>query len=284
MPDVAIIGAGDLGGALAHHLARRDIVRTICLVDDKGQIASGKALDIMQAAPIESFSTRVSGAQDIVSAAGSMVFVLADRAGAGEWQGDDGLTMIGRILGLAESPIVLCAGSAQREIVERGVRALGLRRSAIFGSAPEALAGAIRAHCRARDQRLAGGRRAGGDGSASRTCRGALGRSDDWRVRRHACARRVRSAARRSARGSSVAAWTVRARGSSHRGHRGDGRAVSTADLGLRGARRHQRPALPHRRAASSTRTGWDCRGRRTCTQHARPRGARERDDALKVG
>jgi malate/lactate dehydrogenase len=53
--------------------------------------------------------------------------------------------MIGRILGLAESPIVLCAGSAQREIVERGVRALGLRRSAIFGSAPEALAGAIRA-------------------------------------------------------------------------------------------------------------------------------------------
>ncbi len=145
MPDVAIIGAGDLGGALAHHLARRDIVRTICLVDDKGQIASGKALDIMQAAPIESFATRVSGAQDIVTAAGSMVFVLADRAGAGEWQGDDGLTMIGRILGLAESPIVLCAGSAQREIVERGVRALGLRRSAIFGSAPEALAGAIRA-------------------------------------------------------------------------------------------------------------------------------------------
>lgn len=145
MPDVAIIGAGELGGALAHHLARRDIVASICLVDDRGQIAVGKALDITQAAPIESFSTRVSGATDIVASAGATVFVLADRAGAGEWQGDEGLTMIGRIQRLGESPIVLCAGTSQREIVERGVRALGLSRSSIFGSAPEALASAVRA-------------------------------------------------------------------------------------------------------------------------------------------
>ena len=53
--------------------------------------------------------------------------------------------MIGRILRLAGSPVVLCAGASQREIIERGVRALGLRRSAIFGSAPEALASAVRA-------------------------------------------------------------------------------------------------------------------------------------------
>ena len=73
------------------------------------------------------------------------MFVLADRAGAGEWQGDEGLTMIGRIQRLGESPVVLCAGTSQREIVERGVRALGLSRSSIFGSAPEALASAVRA-------------------------------------------------------------------------------------------------------------------------------------------
>ncbi len=145
MPEIAIIGAGELGGTLAHHLARRDFVGSICLVDDKGQVASGKALDIMQAAPIESFSTRVSGAQDVVSAAGSKVFVLADRAGAGEYQGEDGLTMIGRVLHLGGTPIVLCAVSGQRELVERGVRALGLPRHSLFGSAPEALAGAIRA-------------------------------------------------------------------------------------------------------------------------------------------
>jgi malate dehydrogenase len=145
MPEVAIIGAGELGGALAHRLACRDSVSSICLVDDKGQIAAGKALDIMQAAAVESFSTRVSGAPDVVAGAGAMVFVLADRAGGGEWQGDDGVTMIGRILRLAAAPVILCAGTAQRELVERGVRALGLGRGSIFGSAPEALASAVRA-------------------------------------------------------------------------------------------------------------------------------------------
>lgn len=145
MPDLAIIGAGELGGALAHHLARHDIVNSLCLVDDKAQVAAGKALDIRQAAPIESFSARVSGATDIVAAAGATLYVLADRAGTGEWQGEEGLTMIARILRLAASPIILCAGTSQRELVERGVRALGISRSSIFGSAPEALASAIRA-------------------------------------------------------------------------------------------------------------------------------------------
>ena len=128
MPDVAIVGAGELGGALALLLARRDVVRTICLVDDAGQIAAGKALDIMQAAPIESFATRVSGAHDLVAAAGSMVFVLADRAGAGEWQGDEGLTLLGRILEHGRVADRAVRRASHRELVERGVRELGLSR------------------------------------------------------------------------------------------------------------------------------------------------------------
>jgi malate/lactate dehydrogenase len=41
--------------------------------------------------------------------------------------------------------VIVCAGAAHRELVERGVRELGYRREQLFGSAPEALVGAVRA-------------------------------------------------------------------------------------------------------------------------------------------
>ena len=52
MPFVAIIGAGPLGGALAHTLAARDRVREVRLIDDDERIAAGKAIDIRQASPV----------------------------------------------------------------------------------------------------------------------------------------------------------------------------------------------------------------------------------------
>jgi malate dehydrogenase len=145
MQRVAIIGAGELGGAVAHALARGDIARAIVLVDETGTIASGKALDIAQAAPVEGFATGLSGATDPSMAAGADVVVLADRAGRGEWQGEEGLALLRRLMQTAGGAIVVCAGAAQRELVERGVRELRIDRLRLVGSAPEALAGAARA-------------------------------------------------------------------------------------------------------------------------------------------
>ena len=65
MRDVAIFGAGELGGALAHVLARRHAAATIRLIDDRGRVAEGKALDLVQAAPVEAFATQVSGSTEI---------------------------------------------------------------------------------------------------------------------------------------------------------------------------------------------------------------------------
>ena len=58
MHTVAILGAGDLGGALARTLASSDAVSRIVLVDDARTVAAGKALDIRQAGPIESYRHR----------------------------------------------------------------------------------------------------------------------------------------------------------------------------------------------------------------------------------
>src|SRR5258708_26257268 len=65
----AIIGAGELGGALAHILARIDLVSTIRLIDETGHVAEGKALDIMQAAPIAGLVPAVCSSTDLTTAA-----------------------------------------------------------------------------------------------------------------------------------------------------------------------------------------------------------------------
>ena len=145
MQRVTIIGAGELGGAAAHLLAQRNLARSITLVDEAGRVAAGKALDIAQAAPIEGFATQLSGSNDVSGAAGAAIVVLADRVGGGEWQGEDGVLLLKRLMQTAAGAVILCAGAAQRELVDRGVRELRITRARLLGSAPEALASGARA-------------------------------------------------------------------------------------------------------------------------------------------
>src|SRR5919198_685900 len=145
MQAVAIFGAGELGGAIAHLLARRDLTRTIGLVDDAGTVATGTALDIAQAAPIEGFATQLSGSTDAASAFGSDVIVLAETAKGGEWQGDAAQLLLRQVAACAPNAIVICAGASHRDVVERGIRDLAISPDRLVGTAPEALAGAGRA-------------------------------------------------------------------------------------------------------------------------------------------
>jgi malate dehydrogenase len=145
MHSVAIVGAGELGGTIAHALARRDGVGAITLVDETGRVAAGKALDIAQAAPVEGFATELTGATDLSNAASAAVVVIADRVTGGEWQGEDALMLLKRLTQTASRAVIVCAGASARELVDRGVRELKMSRARLFGSAPEALAGGVRA-------------------------------------------------------------------------------------------------------------------------------------------
>jgi len=145
-PSIAIVGAGDLGGALASALARRDVAGDVRLLDETAEIAIGKALDIQQAAAVEGFRTRVLGARDLLPAAGAHVIVLADSAGAqAEWQGETGLALLKRLATLNERAILVCAGAEQRGLIVRGVGELHIAGGRLIGSAPGALASAVRA-------------------------------------------------------------------------------------------------------------------------------------------
>jgi malate dehydrogenase len=146
MSTVAIVGAGELGGALARALAVRERVRQIRLIDQEKTVAAGKALDIQQAGPVDAYDTRVGGTTDLSDAVGAAVLVLADRADAsGEWSGDPALMLIRRLLDLGVTCPIIVAGASARELIERAIAEIGIDRGRLIGSAPEALGSAIRA-------------------------------------------------------------------------------------------------------------------------------------------
>ncbi len=146
MSVIAIIGAGSLGGALAHLAAAHDVHREVRLIDDAGDVAAGKALDILQAGPLEGFGTAVVADRSPSAAVGADVVILTGPATApdAEWDEEAGLDRLRQAAAFSRGAVV-CAGAGHRRLVERGVTEAGLDRRRLLGSAPEALRGALRA-------------------------------------------------------------------------------------------------------------------------------------------
>jgi malate dehydrogenase len=143
---IAIIGAGPLGGALAHKLAVRDRVREVRLIDPEERVAAGKALDIVQSSPVDGFTTRVFGSGSIAAAAGAAVVAIADAAGdTGEHSGEAGLALLRKLRAIEERAPIVMAGASQRELIARAVAELHVPARGIVGSAPYALEAAVRA-------------------------------------------------------------------------------------------------------------------------------------------
>lgn len=147
MTTVAVVGAGDLGGAAAHALAMSQTVGRIVIIDASGRAAAGKALDIMQGGTIAGVHTELVGTDDPSRAAGCTVCLVADRFGGGspEWTGDDGLAMLARLDPVLSGAPLVFTGVMQASLIEAAARELGIRRTRLIGSAPEAFASAARA-------------------------------------------------------------------------------------------------------------------------------------------
>jgi malate dehydrogenase len=143
---VAILGAGEIGGATAQALARRGKVTAIRLIDEQSTVAVGKAHDLSQSSPIIGCDTRIEGSTDIASAAGADAIVLGDAAFGAEWSGEGGLALVRRLnkLGCFRRSVVICAGAGHRALLQRSFDELGLPRSRAVGSAPEGLAAVAR--------------------------------------------------------------------------------------------------------------------------------------------
>ena len=75
LPRIAIVGAGQVGATAAHLIALKGLGH-VTLIDIVDGLAQGKALDLMQSAPIEGFDVSVTGTTDFNALAGHRVVVI----------------------------------------------------------------------------------------------------------------------------------------------------------------------------------------------------------------
>ncbi len=72
---IALIGAGNIGGTLAHLIGLKEL-GDVVLFDVFPGVAAGKALDIMQSGPVDGFDSAMSGAGDYSAIEGADVVIV----------------------------------------------------------------------------------------------------------------------------------------------------------------------------------------------------------------
>jgi len=72
---IALIGSGNIGGTLAHLAAIKELA-DVTLFDIAEGIPQGKALDLAQSGPVESFDTNISGSNEYNCLSGSDVVIV----------------------------------------------------------------------------------------------------------------------------------------------------------------------------------------------------------------
>jgi malate dehydrogenase len=76
---VSIIGAGFVGSTCAHWIASKELADVV-LIDIFGGVAKGKALDLLQAGPVEGYDLDIIGGDDFAAMEGSDIVILTSGA------------------------------------------------------------------------------------------------------------------------------------------------------------------------------------------------------------
>ena len=144
MSKVTVVGAGNVGATCANVLAHKDIVNEVVLIDIKGDLARGKALDSWQQAPIDYYSTQLHGTEDYADTAGSDIVVIT--AGIPRRPGmsrDDLISTNAKIVTSvtksimqhSENPIIIVVSNPLDVMTYAAHKASGLDSSRVFGMA-----------------------------------------------------------------------------------------------------------------------------------------------------
>ena len=73
---ISLIGAGQIGGTLAHLIGVKELVEEVILFDINSGIAKGKALDIAQSSSVDGFNVKFSGTDDYKDIKDSDVIII----------------------------------------------------------------------------------------------------------------------------------------------------------------------------------------------------------------
>ena len=76
MKKISLIGAGQIGGTLAHLIGLKELVNEVVLFDVASGMAKGKALDIAQSSSVDGFNVKFSGTDDYQDIKDSDVIII----------------------------------------------------------------------------------------------------------------------------------------------------------------------------------------------------------------
>ena len=76
MKKISLIGAGQIGGTLAHLIGTKEVANDVVLFDVASGIAKGKALDISQSSSVDGFDVRFSGTDNYEDIKDSDVIII----------------------------------------------------------------------------------------------------------------------------------------------------------------------------------------------------------------
>ena len=144
MSKVTVVGAGNVGATVANVLAHKDVVKEVVLLDIRGDFAKGKALDSWQQAPIDYYSTAITGTEDYADTKGSDIVVIT--AGIPRKPGmsrDDLITTNAKIVSsvtkaaIEQSPnaIIIIVSNPLDVMTYAAFKAAGVDSSRVFGMA-----------------------------------------------------------------------------------------------------------------------------------------------------
>lgn len=144
MSKVTVVGAGNVGATVANVLAHKDIVSEVVLVDIKGDFAKGKALDSWQQAPIDYYSTKLTGTDDYADTAGSDIVVITAGIPRKPGMSRDDListnakivvSVVDSIKEHTANPIIIVVSNPLDVMTYAAFKAAGLDSNRVFGMA-----------------------------------------------------------------------------------------------------------------------------------------------------
>jgi malate dehydrogenase len=140
---VTVVGAGNVGASAAQRIAEREIA-DVALIDIIPGVPQGKALDMMESAPVERFDTKMIGSNAYDASAGSDVVVIT--AGVPRRPGmsrddlvatNEGIVadVVRKVLPGSPDAILIVVSNPLDAMCEVARRVSGLPRERVFGMA-----------------------------------------------------------------------------------------------------------------------------------------------------
>jgi malate dehydrogenase len=140
---VSIVGAGNVGATAAHWIAAKELADVV-LIDVVEGVPQGKALDLLEAMPIEKRDVAVAGSNDYAATANSdIVIITADLARKPGMSRDDLLNTNFKIMSdvvekvVAQSPesILIVVSNPLDAMAQAAYRQAGFNRERVIGMA-----------------------------------------------------------------------------------------------------------------------------------------------------